>query len=66
MLDRFMSKVKKVESGCWEWQPVPQRRYGSFWKDGKQVGHIACPFSYTKERFLKGWLYATLVIILAV
>lgn len=35
MLDRFMSKVKKVESGCWEWQGCKNKKgYGMFRYEG--------------------------------
>lgn len=36
--NRFLSKVKVVESGCREWQSTLHRDgYGKFWFEGKQV-----------------------------
>lgn len=36
--DRFLRKVKPVESGCHEWQSTLSKQgYGKFWFDGVQV-----------------------------
>lgn len=34
---RFMSKVKKVSSGCWEWQAGILFGYGRFWLNGREI-----------------------------
>jgi hypothetical protein len=35
---RFLSKIKKVSSGCWEWQSTLQQQgYGHFWFEGRQM-----------------------------
>jgi hypothetical protein len=33
--ERFLEKVKKVESGCWEWQASKMLGYGKFKHEGK-------------------------------
>lgn len=38
-VDKFMAKVSKVESGCWEWTGcLSDTGYGSFWNGVKVAG----------------------------
>lgn len=36
--DRFLSKIKKMQNGCHEWQSTLHRDgYGKFWYEGSQI-----------------------------
>ncbi len=43
--DRFWVKVKKLDSGCWEWMATKNNQgYGQFWDEGRLV--LAHRFTY--------------------
>ena len=48
---RFEAKVKKMESGCHEWQSTIHRDgYGKIWWDGRQVqAHRVAYMIYTGD-----------------
>ena len=35
---RFLTKVNKIDGGCWEWTGTQSGRYGMFWFNGKNIG----------------------------
>lgn len=51
VFQRFESKVKRVESGCHEWQStIKNTGYGGFWHDGKpQTAHCVAYQLYKGE-----------------
>jgi len=59
--DRFNAKVKKVESGCWEWQSTIHRDgYGRFWYIDRQWGAHRVSYVLHKGAIPKGlWVCHT-------
>jgi hypothetical protein len=45
ILDRFLSKIKFCENGCWQWTSKGSGGYGRFWTGEKQV--LAHVYSYS-------------------
>lgn len=35
---RFLTKVNKIDGGCWEWTATQSGRYGLFWFNKKYIG----------------------------
>lgn len=55
MLDRFMGKVKKVESGCWEWQGCKDSYgYGFSIFNGQQTRAHRVSFLLFKGEITRG------------
>ncbi len=51
-IDRFLSMIKIVESGCWEWQGyVFKSGYGSFWFNDK---------TYRSHRFIYEYYHGSI------
>jgi hypothetical protein len=46
--DDFISKMKIVESGCWEWQSKHIPRYGNFWHKNKAYSAHRVSFAIFK------------------
>lgn len=52
--DRFIAKIKKVKSGCWEWQAFTNFGYGVFTIGHKLLGAHRYSYEYYNGKIPKG------------
>ncbi len=51
--ERFWDKVKKMDSGCWEWQGALVRNgYGNFWHNKEQIRAHRFAYEYFTGRLI--------------
>lgn len=57
-MKRFLDKVKKVESGCWEWQAALRGKtgYGAFKYEGKVIDAHRFSYELHKGKIPEGML----------
>lgn len=54
VLERFLSKINVVDSGCWEWQGCESRGYGQFWYNKKLKATHQISYELFKGNIPKG------------
>lgn len=52
-MDRFLSKIEKISSGCWEWRGGKSRGYGQFRYHGKMVAAHRFSWQFYKGKIPK-------------
>jgi hypothetical protein len=53
-LDRFMSHVRVLSSGCWEWTGHLNNGYGKFWIDGRPMRNPRAAWTVQRGPVPKG------------